>query len=312
MIKHLLLTAAAAALVACSQNKEDTEPPAAPAPAEETAPADESTEAAVMPSAEERLDAALAAQSEAAKARYQWRHPKETLEFFGVEPGMTVVEALPGEGWYSKILVQYLGSEGRLIGADYALDMWPLFGDQIPAEMLATRASWAANFPAEADPWCEADCAAVSAFNFGAAPAELAGTADAVLFIRALHNMARFEGEGGYMTAAINEAKTLLKPGGIVGVVQHRAPATSADDWASGGAGYLKQDAIIAVFENAGFDFVEASEINANPNDQPGAEDVVWRLPPSFYTSADNPELKTQMEAIGESDRMTLKFKKPE
>src|SRR5512134_710260 len=76
----------------------------------------------------ERLAAVLAAQPPEVQARYQWRHPRETLEFFGIAPGMTVVEALPGGGWYTKILLPYLGPQGSYIGADYAADMWPLFG----------------------------------------------------------------------------------------------------------------------------------------------------------------------------------------
>jgi predicted methyltransferase len=142
-------------------------------------------------------------------------------------------------------------------------------------------------------------------------PVELKGTADAVLFIRALHNLARFEEEGGYLTAALQDAFDVLKPGGTVGVVQHRARDTKSDEWAGGQRGYLKMSFVIAKMEEAGFEFEGGIEINMNEKDQPGEEDIVWRLPPSFATSHENPELKAEMEAIGESNRMTLKFRKP-
>jgi predicted methyltransferase len=155
-----------------------------------------------------------------------------------------------------------------------------------------------------------ADDAEVAAFQYGSLPEEMAGTADVVLVMRAMHHFMRLEKDGGYLTQALADMHKVLKPGGIVGVVQHRAPEESSDEWAIGNAGYVKQSAVIAAFEKAGFELVEASEINANPKDQPTEKDVVWRLPPTLATSEDNPELKAQMEAIGESDRMTLKFRK--
>lgn len=306
MMKYLLLGAAAAALIACSQQKRpDEATPAPAAAATETLPS-----VTAPPTAAERLDAVLAAQLDAEKARYQYRHPKETLEFFGVAPGMTVVEVLPGEGWYSKILEPYLGADGKLVGADYSIEMWPLFGDFAPN--LDERKTWATTWPVEAQTWCEEDCAKVTAFVYGAVPAEMKGTADAVVFFRALHHFNRFENKGGFFTAALQETMDVLKPGGIVGVEQHRAPAENSDQWANGDNGYLKQDQVIAAFQAAGFEFLGAAEINANPNDKPTEQDFVWRLPPTLATSKENPELQTQMEAIGESDRMTLKFRKPE
>jgi len=125
-----------------------------------------------------------------------------------------------------------------------------------------------------------------------------------------LHNLARFEDEGGYMTKALTDTHALLKPGGIVGVVQHRGPESNTDEWADGNNGYLKQSAVIAMMDKAGFDPVDTSEINANAKDKPSNEDIVWRLPPTLGTSKDNPELKATLTAVGESDRMTLKFKK--
>lgn len=256
------------------------------------------------------LQAVLAAQSEETRARYVYRHPAATLEFFGIEPGMTVVEALPGAGWYTRILLPYLGESGHLIGADYAQEMWPLFGF-FSDEFIAEREGFVPNWPAEVATWDGDGGAQVSAFKLGSMPDEFAGTVNAVLLIRALHNLARFEGQGGFLTAALADVYTVLKPGGVVGVVQHHARDDMPDDWADGSRGYLKKSFVIERMTGAGFEFVGESDINANENDQPTTDDVVWRLSPSFATSRDNPELREQLSAIGESNRMTLKFRKP-
>jgi predicted methyltransferase len=258
-----------------------------------------------------RLAAVLDAQPEDVRARYQYRHPKETLEFFGIEPGMIVVEGLPGRGWYTKVLLPYLGKDGHLIGATYAMDMWPNFAFA-NAEFLKTQSTWTTDWPVSAEEWRDQDSATVAAFNFGAMPESLAGTADAVFLVRVLHNLANFEDEGGFLSEAMADVFATLKPGGMLGIVQHQARDDMSDEFADGSHGYLKKSFVIAVAEQAGFEFVAESAINENPKDQPGEEDVVWRLPPSFGTSQDNPELKAEMEAIGESNRMTLKFRKPQ
>jgi predicted methyltransferase len=257
-----------------------------------------------------RLADVLEAQPDEVKARYIWRHPQETLEFFGLAPGITVVEALPGGGWYTRILLPYLGPEGGYIGADYAQDMFPLFGF-FSEERLKEKETWVADFTAEASGWAGEDGPSVAAFALGSMPEAMKGQADAVLFIRALHNLARFEPDGGYLTAALKDTFDVLKPGGMVGVVQHEARPDMPDDWASGRNGYLKKDFVIQKFEAAGFEFVGDSDVNQNANDQPTVDDIVWRLPPSLATSREDPELKKKMEAIGESNRMTLKFRKP-
>ena len=257
------------------------------------------------------LDTVLGAQSDKAKARYEARHPRETLEFFGIAPGMKVAEALPGGGWYSKILVPYLGDEGHLVGIDYSLKMWPEFGGFANAEFLEKKKGWAAEWVEGAQAWRNGSEGSIDAFTFGGRDVAMDGKLDAILFIRALHNLSRFEDKGGYLTEALNESHALLKPGGILGVVQHQGPEANDDDWAQGSNGYLKKSLLIAKFEAAGFEFVKDSPINENAKDVPSNEDIVWRLPPSLGTSKDNPELKAQMEAIGESNRMTLLFKKP-
>lgn len=301
MIMFRRFGALALALCSCSQ-------PSAPPPAT-------ADTAAVASSAEEpadasaRLDAVLAAQSEEAKARYAARHPKETLELFGVQPGMTVVDTLSGPVWYTGILLDYLGSSGKIIPADYAPEMWTQFGDYSPNPK--EKETWTADTVAKLEGTRGADDAQVGAVQYGTVPAELEGTVDVILALRAVHHFMRLEESGGYMTKALADMNRLLKPGGVVGVVAHRAPEAQSDESTKGDRGYLKQSAVIAAFQAAGFELAEQSEINANPKDQPSETDIVWRLPPTLATSKDNPELKAQMEAIGETDRMTLKFRKP-
>lgn len=299
MRKFLISGVAVLALAACAQGEKAETEAVAAAPAE-----------VVEVVQTVSLDNILAAQNEAAQARYQYRNPKETLEFFGIKPGMTVVEALPGGGWYTKILLPLLGDEGALIGADYALDLWPNFGGFANAEFLEKKKTWPQTWTEGALEWRGGTNASVSAFAFGDRDTSQDGTADAALFIRAMHNLNRFSDVDDYMGEALADTHALLKTGGILGVVQHRAPEGNDDAWAKGGAGYLKQSALIATIEAAGFELVETSEINANPEDQPTNEDIVWRLPPSLGTSQENPELRAEMKAIGESDRMTLKFRK--
>ena len=229
------------------------------------------------------LDKVLAAQPDEIKARYDARHPRETLKFFGIEPGMTVVEGLPSNGWYTRILLSYLGSEGHLIGANYAMDMWPQFrfGTE---EFVERMRQWSETFPEQAEGWCDEDCAPVSAFYMGSLPDELAETADAVVYVRLLHNLARFQNAGidDFLDEALADAFAVLKPAGTLGVVQHHARAGMPDDWADGSSGYLSKSFVVERAEAAGFQLVDESDINANPDDRPGTDEVVWRLPPSL------------------------------
>ena len=135
-----------------------------------------------------RLSAVLEAQVDKRKARYQWRHPQETLEFFGITPGMTVVEVLPGGGWYSSILVSYLGDEGVLVGADYPMEMWPNFPFGTD-EFIAKRRAWVEDWPQRAAEWKGEDGASARAVRIGMIPDDMDGTADAV----AHHAAARAE-----------------------------------------------------------------------------------------------------------------------
>lgn len=288
-------------------------------PGEETAGGPSVAQTAEAPAPEasapdepvDRLSEVLAAQPEEMQARYTWRHPDETIRLFRIEPGQTVVEALPGGGWYSKILLPYLGSDGTLIGATYEDSLWPLFG-LFDEEAVAERVQFPTEWPKQVAGWGIEGSAAVEAHTLGTMPDYLSGTVDRVLFIRALHNLARFEGDGDYMTRAIEESMRVLKPGGLVGVVQHRAPNDAPDEWATGAAGYLKEADVKRAFISAGFEVLAESGVNRNRADQPTPDDVVWRLPPSLATSGEDPELRASLEAIGESDRMTVVFRKPE
>jgi len=254
------------------------------------------------------LEAAISQRSDEQRARDAYRHPAATLAFFQVEPGMTVAEVLPGGGWYTRILANYLGSDGTLYGVNYADDMWPLLS-YASEEWIAQRIAATAAFPDQVAEFTDNGIQAAG-FTFKTVPEKATGEVDRVLLIRALHNLSRFESEAGTFTQAMQAIHSMLKDNGMVGVVQHRAPESVSDASAAGERGYLKQSAVIAQFEEAGFELVASSEINANPADQPGEEGIVWRLPPSLRTSGDNPELREAMLAVGESDRMTLLFRK--
>lgn len=254
------------------------------------------------------LTAVIDARSEKDKSRDAARHPAETLTFFQIEPGMTVAEGLPGGGWYSKILANYLGSKGTLYGVNYPERIWPLFSNQTREWRDARRAA-TGKFSGMIKGFTD-NGITTAGFTFNTVPAETAGTVDRVLLIRALHNLNRFNETAGTLNQALAAVRGMLKDDGMVGIVQHRLPETAAEEGADGSRGYLKQSTVIAAMEQAGFELVAASELNANPRDNPGPTDIVWRLPPSLSGSKDDPEKRAAMEAIGESDRMTLLFRR--
>ena len=330
-MKHLSLLAAASAmtLAACSSwplgTSEKTEEAAAEVVETVEAPetdveemAEEVVEEVEAPeevaeivepvSAADALAAVLDAQPEETKARYNARHPAETLTFFGVEPGMTVVEALPGGGWYSKILIPYLGADGTLIAGQYPEGVYRSFGFGEEWENNAIERS--ANWLTTAAEW-GVEGASLENDTITALAGTEDGSVDAVLYVRALHNLSRFNDDGGYLDASLSETYRVLKPGGVVGVVQHAVSEDAPDESAKGQRGYLKESTLVSQFEAAGFRLVGKSTINSNPNDNPGAEDIVWRLPPSLNGTEEGTPERAAVEAIGESNRMTLKFKKP-
>ena len=268
----------------------------------------------------EQLAAILKHRSAEDRARDPARHPAETLAFFRVAPGMKVAEALPGKGWYTRILAPYLGGKGTLYGVNYSDRMWPMFS-WATEDVVAERIAATGKFPGMVRRMATEHATATGAesgdvtpkaegFTFSSVPPAAVGKVDRVLMIRALHNLARFEDTGGTLSQALTGVRAMLTPDGLVGVVQHRLPESADDAGADGSRGYLKESFVIAAFEQAGFALLEKSEINANPKDQPGPEDIVWRLPPSLSGSKDKPEQRAAMEAIGESDRMTLLFRR--
>ncbi|MEQ1717775.1 MAG: hypothetical protein ABL907_17650 [Hyphomicrobium sp.] len=271
--------------------------------------ADDAATTAKDVSVNEALAAVLAAQPPDIKERYAARHPAETLAFFEVMTGDVVIETLPGGGWYSGILHPFLGEKGRLIGAHYPLAVLERFGWD--KERLQSALDRNANWPKTTLANAVVKGGAIDSFDITQMPESINGTADKILFIRSLHNLSRFNKDGGFLDKAIAEAFRALKPGGIAGVEQHRAPETASDTWAEGSNGYLKPSKVIAVFEKAGFKLVATSEINANPKDKPTDKDNVWRLPPSLRGLEANSDAWRANKEIGESDRITLKFVKP-
>lgn len=255
--------------------------------------------AAERPDPEALMDAVLASQvrSSEERARDVWRHPKETMAFFGIEPSMTVVEVWPGEGWYTRILAPYLKAGG---GAYYAAGVDPAASDRASAGSEHFKEAFG-------------DVAVfgeVHVTALGAGPIAPDGSADAVLTFRNVHNWAA-SGEAGAYFSAFYAA---LKPGGVLGVVDHRADENMPED--AGANGYVKESTIKALAEAAGFEFVAASEINANPRDTKDHPFGVWTLPPVRRSSASPGQAdpgfdRAKYDAIGESDRMTLKFIKP-
>lgn len=241
------------------------------------------------------LDAALAGahRSEANRARDAYRHPKETLQFFGLKDDMVVIELWPGGGWYTEVLAPVLRDKGQLIAAHldpnasaYAKRTRTAFDEKLAKE------------PALYDKVKVVVLQPPTTFELGPA-----NSADMVLTFRNLHNWM----QSGQLDAVFIAAHRVLKHGGTFGVVEHRAKS-DADDATVAKTGYVREQYAIQAAERAGFQFVGKSEINANPKDTKDYPDGVWTLPP-VYRKGDVDRAKYQ--AIGESDRMTLKFIKP-
>lgn len=244
--------------------------------------------------ADDGLDKAIKSEFRQAKnaSRDIYRHPAETLTFFGISPNQTVVELWPGNGWYSEILGPYLAKEGQYIAAS--------FETQPATDTPGNK--YRANAGSKFETWMTANKAL-----FGKAKIvtfdpphkmELGadGSADLVLTFRNLHNWASADQLENVFAASYK----VLKDGGVFGVVEHRA-----NKGMSFSSGYMDQTEMIALAEKVGFTLDQSSEINANPKDTKDYAKGVWTLPPS-YALGDTDKAKYQ--AIGESDRMTLKF----
>jgi predicted methyltransferase len=243
------------------------------------------------------LDRAISGthRSESNRARDKYRHPRETLLFFGLKPGMTVVEIWPGGGWYSEILAPVLRDKGRFYMAHYAIENPKLAGWQRDA-----RAKHESDYARRPELYGKPVFTSLGPPDFVAiAPA---GSADMVLTFRNVHNWSLQKTDDVVFRAFFDA----LKPGGVLGVVEHRAhPGTPFEQQVK--TGYMTEAYVIALAEKAGFKLVEKSEVNANPKDTKDHPNGVWTLPPMSRGRLD-PE---KYLAIGESDRMTLKFVKP-
>lgn len=253
------------------------------------------TAIAASPQSDAALDAAIAGthRADANRARDQYRHPAQTLGFFGIKPQMTVVEIWPGTGWYTEILAPYLAHRGKLIIASP-----PGRGSASIEQLLASKPDLyskveRANFPS----------------LLGGTPVA-PGTADMVVTFRNVHNWrmgAMNVDNADYSAAAFKEMFDMLKPGGILGVVDHRLN-DDADDERERTSGYIKVATVRALAEKAGFRLKSSSEINANPKDSKNYPNGVWTLPPVLRLGDQD---RAKYLEIGESDRMTLKFIKP-
>jgi len=252
--------------------------------------------------AQQAVSPALAAvlansRRDADRARDAHRHPGETLTFFRIEPGMTVVDYVPADGWYSRIIAPYLGPNGRYIA----------MGPDVTGAPDAQRNYWggqADKMRTNGPNWNLGAAAPLSGFDTDAVPDALAGTVDRVLIFRELHNMLRND----WMHDDLLAIRKVLKPGGMVGIEQHRAAPNAAYATTDGSKGYLREKDVIALFDMYGFDLVAQSEINANPKDTKDWPQGVWMLPPGLRGATD--ETRARMQAIGESDRMTMLFRK--
>lgn len=228
-------------------------------------------------------------------ARDVHRHPKQTLGFFGVTPDQTVIEITPGGGWYSEILAPYLRDKGHYVAAvtDDAIAGQPKYRYELNEKL---RARFAGNAAVYGTP-------EVRVFDPAKPDFGPAGSADTVLTFRNAHNWVSDGNAAAYFKAFYD----VLKPGGTLGVVDHRArPGTDLEVMKK--SGYLTEELVIELAQGAGFVLQDRSEINANPKDTADHPNGVWTLPPSnSHDAADD----AKYQAIGESDRMTLRFTRP-
>jgi predicted methyltransferase len=227
-------------------------------------------------------------------ARNEFRHPVETLRFFGIKENMTVAEISPGGGWYAEILAPYLMEKGQYIAASYDPQA-KLAYYRRNAKILTDK------FAADPTHYAKVKTTIMQVpEKVDFAPEN---SVDMVVSFRNAHNWA----EEGHADKAFAAIYKVIKPNGVFGLVQHRAGVSHPKD-TSGKLGYLKTAEVIRMVEQAGFRLIEQSEINANPKDSKDYKEGVWTLPPSYRLKDKD---RAKYKAIGETDRMTLKFVKP-
>ncbi len=300
MIRNVLMIAILASLTACANTDENDSTDAAATADSASASASGSASASAAASTSTNthaLDAILASphREAANKARDVYRHPKETLDFFGVTPAMTVIEITPGGGWYTEILGPYLRDGGKAIAAIWD-DAKPGAPGYYKRNNDILRAKVAANA-------AQLDRVELRAFDTKAPSFGAANSADAVVTFRNVHNWTMDGTDAAFFKAFFE----VVKPGGVLGVVEHRAnPGTTPE--ATKASGYLTEDYVIGLATAAGFVLEARDEVNANPKDTKDHPEGVWTLPPSLALKDKDRE---KYLAIGESDRMTLRFRKP-
>jgi predicted methyltransferase len=250
-----------------------------------------------------RIDPALAAavadpRRAEDRARDRWRRPAETLAFFQVGPAMKVGEYAPGGGWYSRLLGLYLGPRGKLVGLYYD-PAANVFDDKRKQGIREA----AAKYPADVAGWSGQPAERFAGYTLGAIPEGEKGTFDRILVMRSIHNMHRT----GIADSELASMRALLNEGGLLGVEQHRARPGTPYAYADGNKGYMLESDVIKLIEAQGFSFAGKSELNANPRDPASWPDGVWVLPPAFQKKDVD---RARYEAVGESDRMTLLFRK--
>jgi len=233
------------------------------------------------------------------KARDQYRRPAETLEFFQVAPDMKVGEYAPGGEWYSRLLGLYLGPKGKLVGLYFD----PTSGAFNERSQQGIR-DGAAKYPADVAAASGLPAERFSAMTLEKLPDAEKGTFDRILVMRMMHNLMRWN----IADREIKAMRDLLKPDGMIGIEQHRARPDAPYSYADGSKGYLREADVIKFMEVNGFTYVGKSEANANKKDPANWEGGVWTLPPMMRGAKD--EDKARLQAIGESDRMTLLFRK--
>ena len=254
--------------------------------------------------ADAQLQAAVAGpqRSEAHKARDAHRHPVETLTFWGLKPKQTVIEISPGSGYWTEILAPY----AKATGGRYVATAADLNNPQISEGAKKARAAFEAKY---AD---EAKYGKITYVGFGATSGPLGapGSADLVITARNVHNWAT---QPGLLDKVMKDFNAVLKPGGVLAVEEHRKdPKPEAAGWTDG---YMSESTVIAAAEKAGFKLQARSDVNANPKDTKDHPFGVWTLPPTRQSAprgqpADPNFDRTKYDAIGESDRMTLRFVK--
>ena len=246
------------------------------------------THPAAAAAEQDALHAAIAAPTRTATnvARDRYRHPFETLTFFGVKPNQTVVELWPGGGWYTEILAPYLSSGGAL----HVVPPAGNYDERIRAKIAGNPVYQKVQ---------------VATFNAGGPTSIASASADVVLTFRNVHSW--LDEDPPIASQVFAEAFRMLKPGGTFGVVEHRLPESATDEREKS-SGYVKVSTVRRLAQAAGFQLVGSSEINANPKDTTDWPEGVWTLPPTYELGDKDRE---KYAAIGESDRMTLKFVKP-